>query len=142
MTKFRRPQPSVFNTFFDDCSTRDNYFSTPTQARSTPSANIKESDDAFMVEMELPGRNKEDFNLNVENDILTISSEVQIDDEKEAMNFRRREFRALSFKRNFRLSDTIEVDNISADYTAGVLSITLPKNEKALTKPVRQIKVG
>lgn len=142
MTKHRRPQPSIFNTFFDDIFTRDDFFENHQGSINSPSANIKETDEAFKIELAAPGMNKEDFEVNVEKEILTLSAEVKKDSAEENETYRRREFRFSSFKRNFRLPETIDTENITAEYKNGVLNVTLPKNEKALIAPVRQIKVG
>ena len=89
---------------------------------------------------------KEDFKIEVENDLLTISSEQsnEVVDEKEEnkVKYTRKEFSFSSFKRSFTLPETINVDAIKASYENGILSFNLPKKEEALPKPKRLIELG
>lgn len=140
MTKYRRPQASLFNTFFDDVLTRDHYYAN--RSNHVPAANVKEDDNGFTIELAAPGMNKGDFEVHVEQDVLTLSAKVKSDDQKKEENYTRREFRFSQFTRSFKLPETVDTENISARYKDGVLSVSLPKNEKALIEPVRQIKVG
>lgn len=89
--------------------------------------NIKENETDYTMEVIAPGLKKDDFMINVEKDILTVSFEQKEDSEEKSENFIRREYRQRSFKRNFTLSDKIDAANISAKYTDGVLHISLPK---------------
>lgn len=107
-----------------------------------PSVNIIENDDAYIVEMAVPGMKKSDFNVDVENEVLTISSELEESKETKNENFTRREFGYSSFKRTFTLPDTVETNNISATYKEGILNVTLPKREEAKQKPARTIKIS
>jgi len=107
-----------------------------------PAVNIKENTDAYVVEMAVPGFNKNDFDVNVENNVLTISSETEETKETEEDNFTRREFGYSSFKRTFSLPDTVASDKISANYDEGILNVVLPKREEAKQKPSRNIKIS
>ena len=89
--------------------------------------NIKEHEQDYSMEVIAPGLKKEDFQINVEKDILTVSFEQKEDNEEKTENFIRREYKQRSFKRNFTLSEKIDSTNISAKYTDGVLHISLPK---------------
>ena len=111
-----------------------------------PSVNIKEDETSFVLDLIAPGRKKEDFKIEVENDLLTISSEQsnEVVDEKEEnkVKYTRKEFSFSSFKRSFTLPETINVDAIKASYENGILSLNLPKKEEALPKPKRLIELG
>ena len=108
-----------------------------------PSVNIKETSDAFLVEMAAPGMKKNDFQIELDNNILTIRSEIKNEEEvKEGERYTRREFSYQSFQRSFNLNkDIVDDAKINATYADGILSIHLPKKEEAKEKPVRQIKI-
>jgi len=106
-----------------------------------PAANIIENDKDFSIELAVPGMKKDDFKVNLENDILTISVEKEEMNEKEDKNFTRREFRFDSFSRSFSLPEVVDQEKIKADYKNGVLSLVLPKSEEAKIKG-RDIKIS
>ena len=85
---------------------------------------------------------KEDFNIEIDNDILTISSEVKSEENKEDDGYTRREFAFSSFKRIFSLPETISLDKINASYEDGILKFVMPKKEEALPKPKRLIEIA
>ena len=135
--------PSVFDRFFDndlfDWSNR-NYSSTNT---TLPSVNIKESNDDFEVEVAAPGFTKNDFRIELEHDLLTISSEKEVENEtKEGQIFSLREFSYQSFSRSFTLPHTADSEKIAAKYENGILRIKIPKKEEARPKPARQIAIS
>lgn len=105
-----------------------------------PLVNIKEEEKQFTIEMAAPGLKKDDFKINLDNQRLTISKEMK--EEKEEINdkYTRKEFGFSSFSRSFRLPKTIVGDKIKADYKDGILSLTLPKDEKAIL--TREISVN
>lgn len=107
-----------------------------------PKVNILESEDDFSIELAAPGFDKKDFKLSVENDLLTVSSEKEIDKVEEGKNFKRKEFAYSSFKRNFNLPESVDSENINAAYKNGILTLTLPKKEEAKPLPARNIKVS
>jgi len=107
-----------------------------------PAVNIKENKDEYFLEIAVPGMKKTDFNINVENKVLSISSEKSEESINEDENYTRREFGYSSFKRTFTLPDTVESDNINAKYNDGILTIHLPKREEAKEKPAKRIDVS
>ena len=111
---------------------------------SVPAVNIAESDDAFTLEVAAPGMTKKDFNLELDNGVLTISSEVKKEDEQKENGgrFTRREFSYTSFKRAFSLPETVDPEKISAKYNEGVLVIELPKREEAKVQAKRMIEIA
>jgi HSP20 family protein len=92
--------------------------------------------------MAVPGLKKNDFHIDIDNKVLSISAEMEENSEQQEENFTRREFGYASFKRSFSLPETVKEDAIKAEYTDGVLSIHLPKKEEAIQKPARRIKIS
>lgn len=101
--------------------------------RSTPSVNILEREGSFELSLLAPGFNKEDLKLNVESDTLTISAEKKNEELKENERYTRREFRHSAFARSFRLPEAVSADKIVAEFTNGVLHVSIPKAE--VSKP-------
>ena len=111
--------------------------------RTVPAVNIRETDNAYEVELSAPGKKKEDFIIDLENDLLTISAEFKSENQTEEQGkYTRREFSFSSFKRSFTLPDTVKDDDIKASYEDGILRIRLPKKEEALPKPKRMIDIS
>jgi HSP20 family protein len=142
LVRFTNPLPSVFDHLFEgdlfDWTIRN--FS-PTNT-TLPSVNIKEDTDAYTVEVAAPGFEKNDFKLELNHDILTISSTKEVKREtKEGERFTKREFSYQSFSRSFTLPDTADDEKIAAGYDKGILSIRIPKKEEAKPKPLRQIEI-
>ncbi|HPE33950.1 MAG TPA: Hsp20/alpha crystallin family protein [Bacteroidales bacterium] len=143
LAKFRNKDmfPSIFREFFD----RD-FFDTANMGfndSTMPAVNIKETKDDFLVEVAAPGLKKEDFKIELDNNLLIISSEKE--DRKEESKegeYTRQEFSYQSFKRTFTLPSTIEEKDIKAKYKDGILNITLPKKEEAKEKPKKMISIG
>ena len=106
-----------------------------------PAANIIENENDFSIELAVPGMSKEDFNIKLEDDILTISSEQKEMEEKDEKNFTRREFRYDGFSRSFTLPEIVDQEKIKADYKNGVLNLMLPKSKEAKVKG-REIKIS
>lgn len=102
--------------------------------------NLRETDKTYEMSLVAPGLRKEDFRLNVTDNLLTISyeqKEEQNDQHKE-QGWLRKEYRMQSFSRSFTLDDTVDVNKVSASYDNGILHLTLPKKESAqrLTKTI------
>jgi HSP20 family protein len=130
---------SFFNNDLYDWPSR-HYSDTNT---TLPAVNIKENTDAFEVEMATPGMAKDDFKIELNNDLLTISSEKKNESEiKEGETYTRREYSYQSFSRSFNLPKTVDAEKISAKYENGILSITIPKKEEVKPKPVKQISIS
>ncbi|MCC6815048.1 MAG: Hsp20 family protein [Saprospiraceae bacterium] len=102
-----------------------------------PSANIKETDNNFSIDLAAPGLEKQDFKISVEQNQLVVSSEKEKSSEEKDDNYFRKEFSFHSFKRSFRLPEHADESNIKASYNNGVLNIligkkTIIKNEKTI----------
>ena len=105
-----------------------------------PAVNIHETNEAYHVELNAPGRNKEDFKVNLEENILTISYEKNSEKENEGYKTIRKEYSFESFKRSFNLGEEINADNIQAKYENGVLKLYLPKKDEVKETP-KQISI-
>ena len=97
----------------------------------TPSVDIFETDNGFEVRAELPGVAKDDLSVSVKDNFLTLSGEKRQENRDDTQNFRRVERRYGSFQRRFTLPSDVAVDDIKADYTDGVLTLSIPKPEAA-----------
>ena len=135
--------PSVFDDMFktDWLGGTTNVNSIGT---SIPAVNIMESEEGFNVEVAAPGMVKDDFNIELDNDVLTISSEDKKENESADKNgrFTRKEFSYRTFKRAFSLPDSVDNSKISASYNNGVLEIALPKKEEAKVQAKRLIDIS
>ena len=105
-----------------------------------PAVNIQEDEKQFTLELAAPGLQKDDFKINLDNQLLTISKEATEEKEEVKENYTRKEFVYNSFSRSFRLPKFIMADKIKADYKNGILKLSLPKDEKATL--TRQISVN
>lgn len=142
LVKLSNQMPILFDRFFEndmfDWSSR-NYSNTNT---TLPAVNIKEDKDGFEVEMSAPGFEKDDFKIELNNSLLTISSEKKVENEtKEGQQFIRREFSYQLFSRSFTLPETVEGEKIAAKYKNGILFVSIPKKEEAKPRPVKQIEI-
>jgi HSP20 family protein len=109
-----------------------------------PAVNVKETADSFEVEMAAPGMKKEDFKVELNNNVLTISSELKHEnEEKDGDRYTRKEFSYQTFQRSFQLSkEAVDADNIKAKYENGVLHLSIPKREEIKQKPARLINIS
>lgn len=109
---------------------------------STPAVNVIEGKDDYRIEVAAPGLDKDDFKIDLDNNVLTISSEKEMKKEEDEDKFMRREFSYSTFTRSFVLPDAADGEKISAKHKDGVLNISIPKKEEAKEKPARQIKIS
>ena len=104
-----------------------------------PPVDIYEDEHSIQLKLEVPGIDEKDLDVKVENNVLTISGERKFEKEEKEENFRRVERRYGSFTRSFTVPNTVNAEDVSADYSNGVLKIKLGKRAEA--KP-KQIKVN
>lgn len=125
-----RSLPRTFDTVFNDLFS--GLAGGVNEALNTVPVNVHETKDAYHLEVSAPGLNKEDFAVNLDNGLLTVSYEKK-EEAKSADDFKtlRREFSFRSFKRNFTLNDDVNAENIQAKYENGILKVYLPKTEPA-----------
>ncbi|SKA10323.1 Hsp20/alpha crystallin family protein [Sediminibacterium ginsengisoli] len=109
-------------------------------AFASPATNIHETTDGYHLELNVPGRNKEDFAVNVDKGLLTISYEKKEEAENKDYKTVRKEFTFRSFKRSFTIDDKINTEAIQAKYENGILKLYLPKKEEVKVAP-KQISI-
>jgi HSP20 family protein len=138
----RHYTPSTFDEFFGRDLFNDFFYGSPVRVNSQPSVNVKENEKAYEVELVAPGLKKEDFKIEVADDVLTVSSEVEVKNEKKDDYYSYSEYKRGNFEKRFRLPDHIETESIKAVYEDGILKINLPKNEVKLQKKVMKIDIA
>lgn len=147
LMKSNSPLFPTLPRFFDDFFTRDlfdwdarNFSTTDT---TLPAVNIVESPNQFTVEMAAPGMTKKDFTIELENEVLRITSEKEVKDElKEGDHYNRHEFSYQSFQRTFHLpKSVVDMSKIEAKYENGILRVLIPKKEEAKALPPRKIAI-
>ena len=136
----RANMPNLVDFFFGD-DLLSNFFDNA-NAGTVPAVNIVESKDDYQIELAAPGLEKKDFKVDLNNNMLTISSEKEQKNEVEGEKIIRREFSYTAFKRSFTLPDSADGDKIKAAYNEGILKISIPKREEAKEKPARQISIS
>ncbi len=145
LIKFNTSKPAInpFDQIFSDFFEGEFFPSQMGKMRngSVPAANIKENDKAYMVELAAPGMKKEDFKVEINDDLLSIRSESKHENEESNERFTKREWNYTSFVRSFRLPEEVEAEKISASYRDGVLHIEIPKAENITKNKVREINI-
>lgn len=138
MTLAKQKNYRTVNNLFDELF--NTVPATWNRTMNVPPVNIHENENGFHIELQVPGLQKEDFKINVEKGLLTISYEKKSDSEEKNYKTHRREFTVSSFKRSFSLDEKVNADEIKAKYEAGVLQILLPKKEEIKVSP-KQIQI-
>jgi HSP20 family protein len=115
----------VFDNFLNDTFLSDRMIS------RVPAVNISESEGNYHIELAAPGLQKEDFKINLDKNVLSISAEQEKEKKDEMKNYSRREYSYNSFVRSFNLPDSVDQSNIEAEYQNGVLKINVAKREEA-----------
>lgn len=134
--------PTLFDDFFGHELPSWNAFNAQ-RHHSLPSVNVKETENEFRLEVAAPGLKKEDFKVNLENNVLTIASEKEEINEEKENGYARKEFSFNSFSRSFTLPEKIvDAEKIAAKYENGVLEILIPKREEEKPKPVKAISIN
>lgn len=116
---------NVFDSLFSDAVTKNK------TVDKSPNVNIYENEAAYVIELAAPGLKKEDFQINLKKDTLSVWAEVKKDETQVAKDFTRKEFDYSSFARSFNLPDSADGDNITAEYKDGILSINISKKDDA-----------
>jgi len=141
ITRFTPRTPSFMEKFMEN-DLRNLFSTTLGMETNVPAVNVKETEKEIEVEVAAPGMKKEDFDIEMENGTLVISSEHQEEKKDEDDEYARREFNYRAFHRTFPVPEHIvDRDKIDAKYHDGILRIHLPKTEEARTKPHRKIEV-
>lgn len=117
---------SIFDNFFNDSFVSDRLVT------RVPAVNITESTEAYSIELAAPGLKKKDFKINVDKDLITVSVEKAEEIKEEDKVYSKKEYSYTSFTRSFSLPDTVDYNNIDANYEDGVLKLTIGKKEEAI----------
>src|SRR5688500_7217420 len=135
--EFFPPFPGMFEDLFGTESFFKRDF-----AHFVPAVNIAEAADHFVIELSAPGFSKEDFRLEIENLMMTITGEKKSGSQEAEKNYTRKEFGYGSFKRTFTLPQSVDIERTEAKYENGILAITLWKKDEAKAKPVKEIRIS
>jgi HSP20 family protein len=146
MKTLAKRNPSIFSTFpsiFDDFFTNEMVQANQrSHASFVPAVNVFETDEQYSLEVFVPGFSKENIKIDIQDEVLTISSETsEAKQSTEEGKFTRKEFSFSSFKRSFSIPEIVDVEAIDAKYENGILNILLPKRKEVLTQKVRTISI-
>ena len=128
--------PVHFNAFFNEIAKANTF------VNQNPAVNVAEEDIAYRLEVAVPGLRKEDIDLKIEDETLIISASKEEKTEESKENYTRREFNFNNFERRFELNESIDIENIKADFSEGILSIFLPKIVEEVKETNRKIEIG
>lgn len=129
-----------FKPFYGDFDSWFNGVASRSESEGTvwnPNVDVYETENSYVLKADLPGIKKEDIQLDVNNNTLTIKGDRKFEEKVEKDNYLRIERRYGSFSRSFTLSDKVDKENIAANYKDGVLEVTLPKKEEAKPKEIK-----
>lgn len=126
--------PNLFN---------DDFFPViPNSSSFTPAVNIRESEKNYVLDLAIPGMDKKDLKIDINEDVLTISSETKSETEESRNGYKRKEFSYSTFSRSFWIPENVEREKIEANYKDGILSVELPKQEEEKNKITREVKIS
>jgi len=131
-------RPFYMPNFFDD----DFFQALPNRTGVIPAVNIKEDEKNYFLELAVPGLDRKDLKIDINEDVLTVSSEIKNEAEENKDGYKRKEFSYSSFCRSFYIPENVNRDKIEANYKDGVLSVGLPKQEEEKNKITRQIEIS
>jgi len=141
LIRFNQHPVNMLSELMEDFD-RNFFFRSQENRANMPSVNIIETEEGFSLELAAPGLKKEDFKINLDNNILSISAETQNESEEKTEKMIRKEFSYNSFRRSFSLPKAIDLEKIKADYKDGILSVGLPKREEAKVAINREIAIS
>jgi HSP20 family protein len=131
-------RPFYMPNFFDD-----NFLTVfPNRTSSMPAVNIREDEKNYTLDLAVPGMDKKDLKIDINKDVLTISSESRNEKEESKDGFRRKEFSYQAFTRSFYIPENVNREKIEANYKDGVLSVSLPKQEEEKNKVTKSIEIS
>jgi len=126
--------PFVFDNFF-----RDTWDIMPAINNNHPAINIKESDKDFIIEFAIPGKSNDDFEVELDKNLLTIKSNGSVSEND--YNYMQQQFNFSTFSKSYELPDSVDLNKIDSHYRNGMLTIILPKRKEFHTQPKRLISV-
>jgi HSP20 family protein len=131
-------RPFYMPNFFDE----DFFSGLSGRTASIPAVNVREDENNYALELAVPGIEKDFLKIDINEDVLSISSETRNESEEKRDGYRRKEFSFSSFCRSFYIPENVNRDKIEATYKDGILKVDLPKQEEETKKITRQIKIS
>jgi HSP20 family protein len=131
-------RPFYMPNIFDD----DFFPVLSNRTSSMPAVNIREDEKNYILDLAIPGIDKKDLKIDMNEEVLTISSEIKNESEESKDGYKRKEFSYSSFCRSFYIPENVNRDKIDANYKDGVLSVELPKQEEEKNKITRKIEIS
>jgi HSP20 family protein len=138
LIKYSQPGRDIFGKRFSDIM--DEFFNDAVATRRdtfVPSIDISETEKQFVIDVEVPGVDKKDIELGIENNTLTISGERKFEKKEDNKQYHRVESHYGTFSRTFSLPDNVNTESINASYNNGILSITVDKSEQQMKKQIK-----
>ncbi|QKJ29238.1 Hsp20/alpha crystallin family protein [Mucilaginibacter mali] len=133
LVKFNNGHKPAVNPWFSDvfnAIANDSFINDKLQTK-VPAVNIAETENEFHIELAAPGLKKEDFKISLDKDVLSVSVEKKSENTDETKKYSKREYSYKSFVRSFTLPDSVDYAKIDAEYTDGILKLTVAKKEEA-----------
>jgi HSP20 family protein len=115
----------VFDSLINDSILNDRFVT------KTPAVNIAETENEFDIELAVPGLKKEDFKINLDKNVLSVSAEKKVENVEEGKKYSKREYSYNSFIRSFTLPESADYSKINAEYADGILKLSVAKKEEA-----------
>jgi HSP20 family protein len=131
LAKVREGTPSIFDDFFKPWNSWFDNSGLWNRSMSIPAVNITEQKESYLISLAAPGLKKDDFKIDIDGNMLTISTEKEERKEDKEEKYTRQEYSYSSFERSFTLPDEVDKDKIEARYEDGLLKLALPKKEEA-----------
>lgn len=141
LSRLSEKRPAIFDNFFKPWNEFFGNEELWNRTINVPAVNIKEGKDEYSVSLAAPGLKKDDFRIDVEGDMLTISCEKEETKEEKEKKFTRKEYNYSSFSRSFTLPADVNREKIDAHYSDGVLNISLPRKANGKKESATQITV-
>jgi len=141
LSRLSERMPTVFEDFFKPWNEWFDNGGLFGRTMNIPAVNITEQKNDYLVSLAVPGMKKEDFKIDIDGNMLTISSAKEETKEEKEKRFTRKEYNYSSFSRSFTLPDEVNREKIDAKYEDGVLKITLPRKEEVKNPTAKQIAV-
>lgn len=144
LVRFQRPVNSdLVDELFSNFLRNDYHENYLQNCGNAPATNVFETEKDFRIELLLPGFPKEDVKINYHKNLLTIKVDKAEEnaDKSEEFKYAHREFGAFNFEKNFKVPNSVDVENINAKFENGVLNLVLPKKEEAVEKAPKEINI-
>lgn len=132
----------TFRPFFPSLFDDDFFTVNTSRPNSMPAVNIREDENNYFLELAVPGMDKKNLKIDINEDVLTISSESQNENEENRDGYTRKEFSYSSFVRSFYIPENVNRDQIQANYKEGILTVSFPKHEEDKKKLTREVKIS